>query len=152
MKVPLGHSVVGDILPRICAAAKLSKRYTNHCMRTTSGTLLKKSGFDDRVVCRLTGHKNFKSLDSYSRPSEEQRQTMAKALDCLPTSSATSRSAQPKADPDSSSAGQAIAASGNMVTSVSQGRIIVSGRGAVFNNITLNVGQMRRFSLKLKKK
>ena len=46
-KMPLGHVVIGDMLPRISKAGQLSKRYTNHCVRATSIVLLKKAGFDD---------------------------------------------------------------------------------------------------------
>ena len=87
MKAPLGHTVLGDMLPRISEAARLSRRYlrerraaslirgnmspryTNHCLRATSVGILKDSGFDYRAVCRLTGHKNPQSLESYCRSS-----------------------------------------------------------------------------------
>ena len=41
MKAPLGHTVLGDMLPRINEAARLSRRYTNHCLRATSVGILK---------------------------------------------------------------------------------------------------------------
>ena len=75
MKSPLGHTVIREMLPRICVAAQLSRRYTNHCMRATSVTMLKKDGFDDCLVCGLTGHKNTKSIKSYYQPSEEDRES-----------------------------------------------------------------------------
>ena len=59
MKAPLGHTVLGDMLPRISEAARLSRRYANHCLRATSVGILKDS--DDRAVCRLTGHKTRKA-------------------------------------------------------------------------------------------
>lgn len=81
MKASLGHTVLGDMLPRISEAALLSRRYTNHCLRATSVCILKDSGFDDRAVCRLTGHKNPQSLESYCRSSENEKQALARALD-----------------------------------------------------------------------
>ena len=58
MRCPLGHTVLREMLVRISKAADLSQRYTNHCLRATSITILKTTGFDDRAVCQLTGHKN----------------------------------------------------------------------------------------------
>ena len=81
MKAPLGHTVLGDMLPRISEAARISRRYANHCLRATSVGILKDSGFDDRAVFRLTGHKNPQSLESYCRSSENEKQALARALD-----------------------------------------------------------------------
>ena len=39
--MPLGHVVIGDMLPRISKAAQLSNRYTNYCVRATSIVLQK---------------------------------------------------------------------------------------------------------------
>ena len=81
MKAPLDPTVLGDMLGRISEAARLSRRYTNRCLRATSIGFLKDSGFDDRAVCRLTGHKNPQSLESYCRSSENEKQALARALD-----------------------------------------------------------------------
>ena len=82
-KMPLGHGVVGNMLPRISSAAQLSKRYTNHCVcvRATSIVLLKSAGFDDRSICYLTGHKNTQSLNSNCGPTEEEMRSLSSALD-----------------------------------------------------------------------
>ena len=80
MKSPLGHTVICEMLPRGCVAAQLSRRYTNHCMRATSVTMLKKAGFDYRLVCGLTGHKNTISIQKYCQPFED-RKKMTAALD-----------------------------------------------------------------------
>ena len=72
MKAPLGNTVLGDMLPRISETARLSRRYTNHCLRATSVGILKDSGFDDRAVCRLAGHKTLQSLGRYCRSSEKR--------------------------------------------------------------------------------
>ena len=80
-KMPLGHVVIGDMLPRISKAAQLSKHYTNHCVRATSIVLIKKAGFDDRAVCNIPGHKNVQSLDSYCCPSEREIRSLSSALD-----------------------------------------------------------------------
>ena len=81
MRCPLGHTVLREMLVRISKAADLSQRYTNHCLRATSITILKTTGFDDRAVCRLTGHKNAQSLESYCGASESEKKSLAEALD-----------------------------------------------------------------------
>ena len=37
---------------------KLSRRYTNHCIRVTMVTVLKEKGFSNFDICKYTGHKN----------------------------------------------------------------------------------------------
>ena len=81
MRSPLGHTIIRDMLPRLCKAASVERRYTNHCMRATSIYALKKAGFEDRVMCELTRHKNPKSLESYCRATEEEKRSMASVLD-----------------------------------------------------------------------
>ena len=81
MKVPLGHVVLQDMLPRISTAAKLTQRYTNHSVRATSIVLLKEAGYDNREVCEITGYKNPSSLSSYVKPNDNNCNAMAAVLD-----------------------------------------------------------------------
>ena len=37
---PLGHNIIGEMMKRISTDAGLSKTYTNHCIRTTTSTVL----------------------------------------------------------------------------------------------------------------
>lgn len=39
----------------------LSKRYTNHCVRSTTVSLLKSAGVEDGTLCLVTGHKKTES-------------------------------------------------------------------------------------------
>ena len=126
MKAPLGHTVLGDMLPRISEAARLSRRYTNHCLRATSVSILKDSGFDDRAVCRLTGHKNPQSLESYCRSSENEKQALARALD-----GKMCRSRDVK---DSSSSSKAA----EMTTSCSL-QDSFAFKNSVIHNLTINI-------------
>ena len=80
MKVPLGRSLLGVMLSCISLSAGLSRRYTNHCLFATSISL-PKQGVDNLAVGSATGHKNIKSLDSYNKPCEEERQKMAAIID-----------------------------------------------------------------------
>ena len=81
MKSPLGHNLLGKMMARISEKSGCSMIYTNHCLRATSITILKKSGFSDIVVCSVSGHKNVASLKSYCRPHGEDCKTMAEAID-----------------------------------------------------------------------
>ena len=70
-----------DMLPRISSAAVLSRLYTNHCLRVTVVTKLKKSGLEDRTICRVTGQKNAQSLESYEQSSEKDLRGISTILD-----------------------------------------------------------------------
>ena len=62
--MPLGHVVIGDMLPRISKSSQLSTRYTmaNHCVQEASVVVLKKAGFDDRSICHVIGHKKMRRV------------------------------------------------------------------------------------------
>ena len=141
MRSPLGHTIIRDMLPRLCQAAVVERRYTNHCMRATSICALKKAGFEDRVVCELTGHKNPKSLESYCRTTEEEKRSMASALDggSAPASSrpepGTSKSHS--VPPSSMSAPEASSSSAEAMN----GTLFIAGGNPVFNNLTINIEQ-----------
>ena len=138
MKAPLGHTVLGDMLPRISEAARLSRRYTqytNHCLRATSVGILKDSGFDDRAVCRLTGHKNSQSLESYCRSSENEKQALACALD--------GKMCRSRDVEDSSSSSKAA----EMTTSCSR-QDSFAFKNSVIHNLTINIKSEGDTSLK----
>ena len=116
----------GDMLPRISEAARLSRRYTNHCLRATSVGILKDSGFDDRAVCRLTGHKNPQSLESYCRSSENEKQALARALD--------GKMCRSRDVEDSSSSSKAA----EMTTSCSR-QDSFAFKNSVIHNLTINI-------------
>ena len=125
-KAPLDHTVLGDMLPRISEAARLSRRYTNHCLRATSVGILKDSGFDDRAVCRLTGHNNPQSLESYCRSSENEKQALARALD--------GKMCKSRDVEDSSSSSKAA----EMTTACSR-QDSFAFKNSVIHNLTINI-------------
>ena len=49
----------------ISKSAGLSQEYTNHCIRSTSITLLNHCGFESRHISTVNGHRNTASLSSY---------------------------------------------------------------------------------------
>ena len=63
----LGHNSLADMMPKLSCRAKLSQRYTNHCVRASVVTDLKDAGFSPSEVCAVTGHKDERSLQPYNR-------------------------------------------------------------------------------------
>lgn len=60
-------------------------RYTNHCLRSTSISILDQSGIEGRQIIRISGHKSEASIKSYSRnlTSHKKREissTLSKAV------------------------------------------------------------------------
>ena len=69
------------MLQRISERSGLSRKYTNHCVRATTVTLLKERGIEDRKVCLVTGHKAERSLQHYDKPGNAKCNDLAKLLD-----------------------------------------------------------------------
>lgn len=80
-KTPMGKNTLGNMMKNLSHRAKLSKNYTNHCIRTTSIRILDKEGFNDREICQVSGHNNQSSLASYTgRVSANQKMSMSNAF------------------------------------------------------------------------
>lgn len=80
-KTPLGKNTLYNMMSTISTRAKLSKRYTNHCVRATSISALDRAGFEGRHIIRATGHKSEMSIKSYSsRLTEGTKRQMSDAL------------------------------------------------------------------------
>lgn len=80
-KTPMGKNTLGDMMKTLSQKAKLSKKYTNHCVRTTSIRILDKEGFENREICQVSGHNNQSSLATYTgRISGNQKMNMSDAL------------------------------------------------------------------------
>ena len=78
---PVGHNTLGGMMKAISASAELSKSYTNHSIRATTIVNLNEAGFEDRIICSLSGHRNAASLKSYcADASVGQKRQMTDAL------------------------------------------------------------------------
>jgi hypothetical protein len=65
--MPMGHNMIGNIMPKLSEKAGLSLRYTNHSLRATSVNILDNVGhFASRHIMTVTGHKSEASLETYS--------------------------------------------------------------------------------------
>ena len=66
---PVGHNDIGDMIPTISKSAGLSRRYTNHSLRSTTVHILDSTcnQFAGRHITSITGHKLETSLKTYTR-------------------------------------------------------------------------------------
>ena len=67
-------------MKRLSLEAKLSKSYTNHCLRATTMVHLKEAGVDDRRICEISGHRNVTSLAPYE-PLRVHQDALSAAID-----------------------------------------------------------------------
>lgn len=78
---PVGERSIGEMMAKISKAANLSKRYTNHSLRTTCIQILDEGGFASRDICNVSGHANERSLRTYVRqPCDAKKQRMSDAI------------------------------------------------------------------------
>ena len=88
-KEPVGINTIGKIMPKISAAASLSKTYTNHCVRATTITVLFRGGVRPQSIMARTGHRTLQGLNPYiskSTPAQQRQEanTLAAAMGAGP--------------------------------------------------------------------
>jgi len=66
MKAPLGKNEIGNLLKKAAERAGLQGNITNHSVRKTCISRLMDAEVPVNYVAQLSGHRNLKSLDSYS--------------------------------------------------------------------------------------
>jgi hypothetical protein len=77
---PLGINSLAKMMKTISEEARLSKIYTNHCVRATAITLWSNAGISNRHIMAISGHRSEQSLESYnSRPSTSQLHSCSKS-------------------------------------------------------------------------
>ena len=84
---PIGENPLGKLVKKISIKEKLSKVYTNHCIRASVITRLSRKGVEDRAIANLTNHRNLNSLKHYAaKPTiEEKGEISDKLFDDGPT-------------------------------------------------------------------
>ena len=143
IKSPLLPNVLSTMMAKLSEEARLSQRYTNHCVCATVISSLKRAGVGDRHICSVSGHKNLQSLQVCDRPTMSAACDMSKAIDTLDNAS----------DSSSITASAVVihAEKENVPPTVSS---IVINEGH-FKNVTFNVinkpQKRKRLSLKLDK-
>lgn len=80
---PVGVNTLGQMMTTISKKASLSKTYTAHCIRSTVVKELANAGYSVPDICKVTGHKQTRTVDRYlrfgSRRDAEMR-SMSKSL------------------------------------------------------------------------
>jgi len=77
----VGKNTIDNLMTNLSIDLKLSRRYTNHCIRVTLVTVLKENGYSNAEICSYTGHKNPQSVDRYSRKRRDENfEEMSEAL------------------------------------------------------------------------
>ena len=79
----VGHNTIASMMKTISISLKLSTIYTNHCVRSTSITVLGRS-FGDKDIRAVSGHRSLNALGIYKRTNENTLTSMSKHLQkCL---------------------------------------------------------------------
>ncbi|XP_067669259.1 uncharacterized protein [Haliotis asinina] len=65
----VGHNTLSQMMKGISTEYKLSKIYTNHCVRATTSALLSHAGVDTRVIETMTGQRSQPTYYIYSTDS-----------------------------------------------------------------------------------
>ena len=81
-KQPLGKNSLGSFMKSMSEAAGLSGKHTNHSVRGTMISTLRKENVEPLNIIALAGQGNLKSLDSYSSTSTKQQKDMSLKLSC----------------------------------------------------------------------
>ena len=78
--VTVGHNTHDKFMSKLCEELKLETRYTNHCIRVTGITNLKRSNFNAKQVMSVSGHKSVESLAVYERVQSDEKLMMGMCL------------------------------------------------------------------------
>ena len=99
---PLGHTLLGKTLSRICKCAGIEGYKTNHSLRATSTTRLYQAGVDKQLVMERTGHRSLEGVRSYKRTSDTQREALSDIINlqktATPAPSTDSQCVQPSTE------------------------------------------------------
>ena len=80
VNAPLGAKKLQTFMTGLSEKVGLSKRYTNHSIRTTGATILSRGGFNAAQIMSVTGHKSVSSLSIYQRIDDTEKLGMGLAI------------------------------------------------------------------------
>ena len=86
----VGKNTQGSMMSNVSDECGLSKRYTNHCIRSTCSTALGDGGIETRHIMGLSGHKSESAVRSYTKKfSEKKTRQMSSVLSSTVRSTTT---------------------------------------------------------------
>ena len=75
----MGHNKLDNFVSDICKLLGIQK-YTNHCLRVTAVTILKRQNYNDKQIMSITGHKSSTSLEIYQKVNASEKIEMGQSL------------------------------------------------------------------------
>ena len=77
---PLGQTLLGGTVARLCKQAGIEGYKTNHSLRATTTTRLYEKGVDEQQIMERTRHRSLEGVRSYKRTSDRQRRALSDVL------------------------------------------------------------------------
>ena len=113
-KVRMGENTIGKIVKTMAACLTTDKKITNHSMRKTLVSKLKKAGHPRHIIKEITGHARESSLDDYDEVDEFQRREISHIISGYAqkpstTGSSSTENQRPPLNPISQNVPQATA-------------------------------------------
>jgi len=79
-KVPLGHSKLAGVIPRLMKNASIPGYFTNHSLRATCTTRLYDGQVDEASIMERTGHRSIEGVRAYKRSTDKLKELSSNVL------------------------------------------------------------------------
>lgn len=78
----VGYNALSSTVKRLCSAAGIVGKKTNHSLRATAATRLYRDQVDEQLIMDVTGHRSVEGIRSYKRTSADQFKDVSQVLHC----------------------------------------------------------------------
>ncbi len=95
-RVPVGHNMLQQTVPRLMKTAGYSGHYTNHSLRVSAATRLFDCGIDEQLIMNRTGHSSTDGVRAYKRASERLQERTSDVLNRVTTEASVPAEKKPK--------------------------------------------------------
>jgi integrase len=72
----VGHNPLDTFVRRMSQLCNIELHYTNHCLRATRVTILKRANYSDKQIMSITGHQSHSSLNICNHVSGNEKMMM----------------------------------------------------------------------------
>ena len=76
---PLGVGTLSKVIAKLCNAARMYGKYSNHSLRSTAVICMNDENIDEQQITEVTGHKSV-AVHKYKRMSMEKQKEMSGVL------------------------------------------------------------------------